>query len=539
MHIVPMKLDNQSKLITDYRNNKADIMGYFDYSPYSDYEKRLAHLKQQTFDREQLSNVLVELNKQWDAPSSTLHNIERLKDEESVVIIGGQQAGLLTGPMYSINKAISLIQFAKQKEAELGIPVIPVFWIAGEDHDYDEINHIYIKNNAEMKKHILTQQEVGKAPIANIKKDNEKSMAWIKDIFYELNETDQTKDLYRLAKSCLSKSKTYVDFFARFIYELFNKEGLVLIDSANKSVRQLESKFFIKLIEKQEDIAQNVLQTYENLKESGYDVPLDVEHDDAHLFYHRHNERILLKRNKHGEWIGKQNEIKLTTEELIKIAKETPEQLSNNVVTRPLMQELLFPTLSFVGGSGEISYWAVLKSAFHSLGINMPPVLPRLSFTYVDQRTEKLINKYALSIEDAINYGVKDEKEAWLAKKNDPSIGEVTKQVKLEISKAHHPLRKIAEDTRADLGELGNKNLDYLYRHIDYLELRLTQELEERFAAELYDFDVINNNLHPNDGLQERVWNIVPIANEHSIDFIHQLTKKQLSFEEEHFIIYI
>src|SRR5699024_11029072 len=88
--------------------------------------------------------ALEEMNEQWHAPQATFRNIERLKDSNSVVVIGGQQAGMLTGPLYTIHKIISIIQFAKQKEAELNVPVIPLFWIAGEHHDFEEINHIIV-----------------------------------------------------------------------------------------------------------------------------------------------------------------------------------------------------------------------------------------------------------------------------------------------------------------------------------------------------------------------------------------------------------
>src|SRR5690625_7792273 len=132
MRIDTVNLKNKSKLISDYRKNVHQIMSYFDYSPYNDYEKRVNDLKKRTFKREQLAEVLYKMNDKWDAPHATYKNIERLTDDQSVVVIGGQQAGLLTGPLYTINKIISIIQFAKHQERELNITVIPVFWIAGD-----------------------------------------------------------------------------------------------------------------------------------------------------------------------------------------------------------------------------------------------------------------------------------------------------------------------------------------------------------------------------------------------------------------------
>lgn len=145
-------MGSQNKLISDYRLGKQEIMDFFDYIPSGDLETRVKELRERTFQRESLQEVLHKLNKAWDAPNSTLHNINRFSNKDSVVVIAGQQAGLLTGPMYTINKVISILQLAKQQEEELNIPVIPVFWIAGEDHDFDEINHIFMQEKSRLKK---------------------------------------------------------------------------------------------------------------------------------------------------------------------------------------------------------------------------------------------------------------------------------------------------------------------------------------------------------------------------------------------------
>src|SRR5690625_3876787 len=119
MQIEAVSIYNKSRLITDYRANEKTVMSFFDYNPYTQYPERLKELKQRQMDRGHMTDVLHKINRRWDAPKSTMDNIERFKDGNSVVVIGGQQAGLLTGPMYTINKVISIVQFAKQKEKEL------------------------------------------------------------------------------------------------------------------------------------------------------------------------------------------------------------------------------------------------------------------------------------------------------------------------------------------------------------------------------------------------------------------------------------
>lgn len=539
MQIKPVQLHNQSQFITDYRNQHASVMKYFDYSPNENFTTRVNDLKERNFNREQLTNVLHTVNRQWDAPESTMRNIERLKQEKSVVVIGGQQAGLLTGPMYTINKIISIIQLAKQQEAALQIPVIPVFWIAGEDHDFAEMNHIFLSEPPKMHKYKLPQQVLDKSSVSHIEIDETESKRWVDQLFEQLKETQYTKDLYQTILRCLEKSTTYTDFFARVIFQLYQEEGLVLIDSAHPEVRRMESSHFLQMIENQPAISAGVYDASLQIKQDGYTISLDVEEQDAHLFYHVNNERVLLTKNQQGDWVGKQNQVRLTTGELVDIARKNPESLSNNVVTRPLMQELLFPTLAFIGGPGEISYWSVLKPAFHILNMNMPPVVPRLSFTYIERNIEKALDRYQISVEQAINEGVTEKKTDWLTAKSNPSIKKVAEDVKSTIEEAHQPLRDIARSLGADLGDLADKNLFYLNRDVDYLQDRLIKVLEQKYAKELYEFDLINNTLHPEGGLQERIWNPLPWINEYGTDFIKYITSQSCSFDRNHYLVYI
>lgn len=539
MYIDPLPLKNKSQLIKDYRAHKEDIMQYFDYSPFDNLLERVKELQARDFDRESLTNVLYTMNENWNAPDSTFRSIERLKDTNSVVVIGGQQAGLLTGPFYTINKIISIIQFARQQESKLQIPVVPVFWIAGEDHDYDEINHIYLSDSFRMKKHRIDHYVTDKRSISHIQIDRESADRWIKQIFNQLKETEYTRHLYETIQHCLTRSETYVDFFAHLIFELFKDEGLVLIDSGHPEIRRLESPYFKELIEKQPMIASNVYASFQQLRQSGYPVALDVEINDAHIFYHNHQERILLERDQDQNWVGKNNEVLFTTEEMVSIAEENPELLSNNVVTRPLMQELLFPSLAFIGGDGEISYWSVLKGAFHTLGIKMPPVLPRLSFSFVDRSTKKRMEKRSITCSEAVNHGVSHLKQNWLATHHQPPIRLMIEQLKRSIDELHKPLRGVAHDIRSDIGELAEKNLSYLYRNIDYLQDKMLKGIEDKYANELSDFELINKVLYPFGALQERTWNPVEWINEHGTTFLYELLKENCLFEEEHYIVYL
>ncbi|KHE72744.1 bacillithiol biosynthesis cysteine-adding enzyme BshC [Halobacillus sp. BBL2006] len=541
MRIDPIQLQSKQLLFHDYKQNFQTVEDKFEFDPKDPtiWTERLQQLKNNTYQREALTNVLDQMNKKWEAPESSLANIDRLKDEGSTVVIAGQQAGLLTGPLYTVHKIISVLQLAKQKQKELGKPVIPVFWIAGEDHDFDEINHLFMKENAAMKKFTIQHTPETKASVSDIEIDQTEAEKWIKQIFQAVSETEFTSDFYQQVMQALNRSGSYSDFFAKLVYLLFPSEGLVIVDAHDSEIRNLESSYFTTMIEKNEEMAKGVFSSLQVNRQQGYETLLDSEWRDAHLFYHHQGDRILLNRDEDGVFRGKNNEVALMKEELIQIAKEHPEQLSNNVVTRPLMQECLFPVLAFIGGPGEINYWSVLKPAFQAAGLQMPPVLPRLSFTLIDRKAEQTMERLQIKVEDGIYYGTGEAKMKWLASRSAPPIHQLSEQVKEEIDRIHRPLREKSTEFGPDLAQMAEKNLKYIFQNIDFLEKRMSQSLEQQYEYEVYQFNDLEVLLHPGGGLQERMWNIVPWVNQYGTDVFERMNQHHLSFDQDHFVVYV
>ncbi|MGI8315020.1 bacillithiol biosynthesis cysteine-adding enzyme BshC [Halobacillus mangrovi] len=541
MRIDPIALQSKQLLFHEYKNNFQALEDKFEYNPQDQtiWSNRLNYLRNNNYQREALSTVIKNMNEEWRAPSSTCTNIEMMKREESTVVIAGQQAGLLTGPLYTVHKIISVLQLARQKEKELRKPVIPVFWIAGEDHDFDEINHLFMKDKQSMKKATIQQVPEKKASVSDITIAQEDAENWIKQIFQAVRETEFTSDFYHQVLHALKQSESYSDFFARLVYLLFPEEGLVVVDAHDTRIRDLESPYFKTMIEKNEDIAKGVFSALHINRQQGYETVLDSEWNDAHLFYHQKGERVLLTRDEDGIFRGKNNEVAFTKEELLQVAEENPQHLSNNVVTRPLMQESLFPVLAFIGGPGEINYWAVLKPAFQAAGMQMPPVLPRLSFTLIDRKAEQHMERLQIEAAHGVQYGTGEEKMKWLASRNAPPIQELSKQVKSEIDRIHRPLREKSSDFGPDIEQLAEKNLQYIFQEIDFLEKRMTQSLEQKYNQEVNQFDDLDLLLRPSGGLQERMWSIVPWVNQHGTDLFQRINHHHYSFEKDHYVVYV
>lgn len=541
MRIQPIALTSENKIIQDYRKQTEQILHKFHYNPYDqeEYNRRFQDLNTRTYKRKELASHLKRVNQTWGAPDQTLQNIDRLEQENSVVVVGGQQAGLLTGPLYTIHKIISILVMAEEQERELGVPVLPVFWIAGEDHDYDEINHIHMPYTPRMKKFKVLQKQTEKSAVSEMVMDQEALKTWLYRIFTQLQETNLTKDLYSIISEELMEAETFVDFFANLVFKLFPSKGLILMDAQNPELRRLESDYFTKIIEAQPRISDGVVRSLHQSAQQGYAVNLEADYNDAHLFYKHNGDRVLLIREENGDWVGKQGECRLTTEQLLQVAEEQPELLSNNVVSRPIMQELVLPTLSFIAGPGEVGYWSALKPAFEALEIQMPPVTPRLSITLLDRKREKWMDRHMVSVEDAINAGVSENKSQWIAMQSYPPIEQLSDEVKKAIERAHQPLKEKAHAIRDDIGQLAEKNLFYLFRDVEFLQEKMEKALEDKHARELSVFDEIDLTIHPEGGLQERVWNILPWVNQYGLTMAEDLCSLPYDWKKAHHVIYL
>ncbi|MGN8645115.1 bacillithiol biosynthesis cysteine-adding enzyme BshC [Gracilibacillus sp. HCP3S3_G5_1] len=540
MRIESQRLDLHNKFILDYEKEVKNLLDHFDYNPYQEnvFEERVRDLKGMTFQRNALADVLTTLNQRWFAAEATYKNIERLRDENSVVVIGGQQAGILSGPLYTINKIISIISLAREQEELLGIPVLPVFWIAGEDHDFDEVNHIYLPEETELRKYPIIDHHKERTSVSNRQLNEEQAFEWLKATFRSLKETAYTKELFYSLRDKLSNATTFVDFFASFVHEIFADTGLILIDSGNSAVRKLESSYFREIIKKQVAISRGVYNSLQSMRTKGYHVSVDANQDDGHLFVEVEGERILLQKNEE-KWVGKNGECQFTNQQLLEIAEATPERLSNNVVTRPLMQEKLFPTLAFFAGPSEAAYWSILKEAFHTVSLRMPPVLPRVSLTFVEEKISKLLDKYHLDVRTAVNNGVLTKKQNWLSAQTSRPVEEMTNQLKYAIEQTHLPLREITKDLSDDVSQYAEKNLHLLLQQVDQLSNRLNKEYSKKYHTHLKEFDYIQMHLKPENGLQERIWNITYFLNLHGFEWMKHINSYTFDWRKQHYIVYL
>jgi len=531
MEIKKLDLPEPSKLMDDYVHHFERLSAYFeyDYKNPEIYRERLNDIRKYDFQREALVEYLAAFNRKYGAPTNVLANIERLRDKRAVVVVGGQQAGLLTGPAYTIHKCLSIVQVARHLETTLGVPVIPVFWIAGEDHDFAEVNHVHVFEQGRIRKIDFRHPDAGQTSISRLVVDREQLSRWVEAVFQAYGETAHTRPLVDDLLRKAAQSDTLVAFFAQLLHDLFGDQGLVLLDSGDPALRRLEAPYFRKLIEQSEAICANVMEQLSLLKAEGYGSPLDQRPTSANLFYHNEqSERILLDRAESGAFANESKGVRISREELFALAETRPERLSNNVVTRPLMQEMLLPTVAFIGGPGEIAYWAALKGAFRAVGLVMPPVVPRKRITMIDRRTKRWLDEKAVAIREALTGGLSTRKEEWLRSQHDWDVDAIHQSVVEAVRTAYHPLGELAGAVSPALERIREKNWWLIEEQLNFMKKAIDRELRLRHATELSKFDRVEAALLPNRRPQERVWNIYYFINYWGRDLVDRLVALDL-----------
>ncbi|MGI2327298.1 bacillithiol biosynthesis cysteine-adding enzyme BshC [Planococcus sp. YIM B11945] len=538
-----MRLEEQyaippSKLMQHYINGEHTIRRYFTHEPSMEaLAERLETLRNHGADREKLAGILRNyMGAREISPAAEAH----LADLENgaPVVVTGQQAGLLTGPLYTVHKAISVIVLARQASEQLGTKVVPIFWIAGEDHDLAEISHMYREVNHRIDKLNFPHTEYGKHSASTAILNKEKMHGYLNEYFRSLPETEHSKKLHELAFGFLEESQTYTDYFAAFLNYFFKEEGLLYIDAADSKLRQYESSYFVKMIERSEAIAEKVYTAEQALVTDGYSAVIGAEAQAANLFVTVNGERILLQRED-DLFVGNNGAVSFSFDELMEVAKTAPERLSNNVVTRPLMQELVFPVLTFVGGPGEIAYWAALKGAFTVMGMEMPVIMPRLSMTLVNRQVQSLLEKYKLTFGDVVNGReiavLRNELlESVREQEAESLVDQLQKTLQKEYQKIDEQFSKVSKG----LAPLVEKNLQIHLKQLSFLKHKLQDEVLLQNSTQFNHYALIENELLPNYGFQERIFTPFPYMNEYGIDLVKDLLQLPIQYDKNHKIIY-
>lgn len=492
----------------------------------------------QRADRSKVAACLRMYNEAHNSHPAVQASLALLEQPGTLVVTGGQQSGLFTGPLLVIYKAMTTIMAAKEAAEQLGRPVVPLFWIAGEDHDWDEVNHTYVLNRAGE----ITKIKVEKSgTVRSSVSDIQVSEAHWQQAIAQLNELLQDSEFKLEVMSNLRDSSagevSMSSAFAKLMGHLFGKYGLILLDSADPNLRQLEQPFFERLIRENDELESAYHQAASAIRDSGYELQADVTEGSSNLFYIHEGTRLLLHK-KDGQFTDRKGIVSFSREAMLDILTTHPERFSNNVLTRPLMQDYILPVLATVLGQGEIAYWAIPHQAFRTVGGQMPLIIPRMSFTLVEGTLQKHMDKYDLSFAD-VYQGLDGKRQAWLTSQDELQLGRRFAETREAFKALYEPLIEQLGTIQAGLLKLGGSNKDKILDQISFLEAKSQDAIEKQNEAALRQWERIELSLMPAGKLQERVYNIMYYLNRYGPEWLDELMTVPADYSGVHRMIYM
>ncbi len=349
-------------------------------------------------DREALCDILVRQNEEFRSKPKAFESIEKLRREDALCIFTGQQVGLYGGPLYSLFKAIGIIKKAVQLESELKRPVVPVFWMASDDHDYEEINHYhYIESDGSTGKLVYGAEIPQNIPASEIYfTDRDMYNELVESTKEHFGQSEFAEDFFKRLFESYAHDSGFVDAFARFYADILPDLGLIFFSPADADVKNLSRKFFRNIVEQYFNMKSILEQTATTIEMDRYHIQAEKKLTAVHLFYHNPGREAIHFADE--SFIVDNRPIGLPG--ILDMIERNPERFSPDVLTRPLWQSYLFPTVAHAGGPAEIAYFCQIGQLFRLFKMAQPYYFARPSATLVEKHHEELMIKYGLELND-------------------------------------------------------------------------------------------------------------------------------------------
>jgi bacillithiol synthase len=484
---------NFSRIFLDYLDANEKLKPFYEHAPeVKSFEHIISNRKKISIDRANLVSVIQEQYQNIQSSTLTKQNIASLLAENTFTITTGHQLGLFTAELYFIYKIITCINLAKQVSiANPGSKIIPVFWMATEDHDFEEINHANIAGTT-----FEWKQQSGGAVGAIETNGIDKIINSLDHYFGSQPGKEKIIQLFKLA---YSEKKSLADATRILVNELFKEDGLIIIDANHPKLKKEFSEIISRDVFEQNSFVK-VSET-NTLLEKQY--PIQVNPREINFFYLSPQSRSRIIKTETGFETADQK-CKFSAEELQAEINHHPENFSPNVLMRPLYQECILPNLAYVGGPGEIAYWMQLKSTFAHYNIPFPLIAWRNSFALIEKKQLKsmltLLNQpedIFKPLEAIVNEFVQNNSQ------NELSLATEQQSISLQLSAIHEKLAKIDTTLLATVSATDKK----IAKLFTALEKKMLKAEKKKQQVGVNQIVKLKSSFFPNGILQERIEN--------------------------------
>jgi bacillithiol biosynthesis cysteine-adding enzyme BshC len=497
------QLPHQPKLFLEYFDHFEKVKTFYVHPPTMGAVTRAARKVDYPDDRRaEVASILRRQNTALGAGAETVSNLDRLA-KGAVAVVSGQQVGLFSGPAYSVYKALSAVQIAEEL-THGGIPAVPIFWMATEDHDLDEVRHTTWFDKGKLVRFELpAAAEVGR-PVGRIPLGEQ-----IEPLVQEAAEMLANEGSDLLAQYLMESyrpEETYGSAFGKLFARLFAPHGLILMDPLDAGLHKVAAPLYQHALAERDALNEKLLQRGKELDRTGFGAQVKVTSRSTLLFHFADGLRQVITASGGKFQAGDKT---WTRDELVHLTHAEPENFSPNALFRPVVQDFLVPTAAYIAGPAEISYFAQSEVVYRRLLGRMPVVLPRAGFTVVDAKANKLLRRYGLRIEDvwAGSQGLRHKMESKslpssLAKKFDRDqklIAKMLAQLGKQIGKLDPTLKGTVERAR--------NRIEY---HIDKLRRKAGRAQDQKSGLIAEHGRYLESLLYPHKSLQSRELCLLP-----------------------------
>lgn len=446
----------------------------------------------------ELAARLRNFQRRCGADATALANIDRLAQGKALVVSTGQQPGLFGGPAFTLYKALTAVRLARQLE-EKGVGCVPLFWIAGNDSDFEEVRSTSLAD-PEGQLMTISLSETG------IQSDQMVGSISPDDVQDLLNSIEGLlpPDVESLLKEAYYGS-TLTEGVGRWLSQLFKGDGLVIYDPRLGADPDSLVNFYTALVSGRDQIIERLLDRGHALKELGFNPQVQVDETETLLFWQEGNARHKVH-YRDGRYRLRENGRVLTVPDFLQAISEDPDNWGPNALLRPLLQDHLFPTVAYIGGPAEVAYYAQVNVIAEFLDL-IPVIVPRASFTFINGKCRRLLEKYGLTPRGVLGTS-RDQILERLAKLESGSdvlqdLGDLEHSLTQEISRLSKEIGKLDPP----VSEMFDKAKGKMIYQLRKVRRRFVSNWEERNGHIQRHVDYLVNRLYPQGKLQERVLN--------------------------------
>ena len=502
------EIPNTSKLFADFVSHFDRLARFYRHDPWSpEALRRSAEAAAAAYPdsrRQALVAALLEQN----GPSAAL---DRLAQPGSVAIVTGQQVGLFGGPCYTIYKALTAVRYAEALTRE-GIPAVPVFWLATEDHDFAEVNHAWAFNGDHQPVRFeVSASGTGTRPVGDIVIEDYP----VKMLRQVLTAFPHGAEIGELVGESYRNGATLGRAFCKLLRRLLPGHGLLYLCPQYPAIREIAAPLLRQAIEAAPLISERLLERERELTTAGYHSQVHFEAKTSLFFLLDQGERIALRRDGTTYAV---NGKRYSSEELTSRAAG----LSPNALLRPVVQDYLLPTAALIGGPAEVAYLAQTEVIYRSLDRPMPVVAPRAGFTLVDSRASALLERYHLTVKDIFD-GVEPLQEKMSAQLVPPALRHQISAAQSSIAGKLEELTGQLNGFDPTLGALTAKSRNKVLYQLRKIESKTARETFRRDTRAKADSGYLHSLFYYDKHLQERFYTILPFLAQHGLGLIDQV----------------